>query len=343
MYLPSSVSNFIGMVHFSFQQNSFEKWLAELSAMLNVPVQHNILQLPIHVGDGYIHAENLFRGLSFVIMNFTLNDDLLLQRQAGGSKGFLLFFNQVKVKDAFEIGMKSGYLKERIPERNNIYLSASDDSLFVRYSKGSIIKRVGIFCSEETVRGFVPPEKYQELSNFTRRELDNINLVRISSEYKNILKEILEADYKNFITHFGVRIRVLELIEKGLLHFFSEKRKVMHLQHITQKEMEQLHKAEELLSMPDTITFPGIESVAAAVLMSPSKLKKMFKEVYGETLYDYYNKIRMSKARELLLTGDLSIREIGLQVGYANLSNFAKNFKQAFGVTPSEYIKSIGN
>ena len=44
----------------------------------------------------------------------------------------------------------------------------------------------------------------------------------------------------------------------------------------------------------------------------------------------------MAVAREMLLTGDFSVKEVGLQVGYSNLSNFAAAFRKEFRVLPSE-------
>jgi AraC-like DNA-binding protein len=41
-------------------------------------------------------------------------------------------------------------------------------------------------------------------------------------------------------------------------------------------------------------------------------------------------------ARDLLLRGDYSVKEVGLQVGYSNLSNFAAAFKKEFKLLPSE-------
>jgi AraC-like DNA-binding protein len=44
----------------------------------------------------------------------------------------------------------------------------------------------------------------------------------------------------------------------------------------------------------------------------------------------------MQMARDLLLSGDFSVKEVGIQVGYSNLSNFAAAFKKEFHLLPSE-------
>jgi AraC-like DNA-binding protein len=47
----------------------------------------------------------------------------------------------------------------------------------------------------------------------------------------------------------------------------------------------------------------------------------------------------MGKARDLLLSGEFTVKEVGYKLGYQNLSNFANAFKKEFGVLPSALIK----
>ena len=44
----------------------------------------------------------------------------------------------------------------------------------------------------------------------------------------------------------------------------------------------------------------------------------------------------MSHAREMLLSGDFTVKEVGLEIGYTNLSNFAAAFRKEFNLLPSE-------
>jgi AraC-like DNA-binding protein len=71
-------------------------------------------------------------------------------------------------------------------------------------------------------------------------------------------------------------------------------------------------------------------------MMSSTKLKKRFKEVYGMKLYEFYNHNRLQKARELLESGQSSVKEVAYKIGFANLSNFSKAYKKAFGILPKE-------
>jgi AraC-like DNA-binding protein len=96
-----------------------------------------------------------------------------------------------------------------------------------------------------------------------------------------------------------------------------------------------VEKARSLLenNMTDP---PGLETLAAAVGMSLSKLKQVFPLVCGLPPYAYLRQVRMEQARRLLDHRGLSVTEAALEVGYSNLSHFAKTFAAHYGINPSQ-------
>ena len=94
-------------------------------------------------------------------------------------------------------------------------------------------------------------------------------------------------------------------------------------------------QAEKMLIDSLTSQFPGIETTAKTVLMSPTKLKLLFKDVYGKTMFQYYQEKQMQLALELLLQ-QLSAGQVSFSLGYENASNFTAAFKKYHGFLPSE-------
>ncbi|MDQ8184827.1 AraC family transcriptional regulator [Pelagicoccus sp. SDUM812002] len=84
----------------------------------------------------------------------------------------------------------------------------------------------------------------------------------------------------------------------------------------------------------------SIANLSRAVHLNEFKLKRGFKECYGTTIFGYLRQVRMEKAREMLMQGNASVIETANSVGYSNPSHFARAFKQAFGINPSEAIAS---
>jgi AraC-like DNA-binding protein len=115
---------------------------------------------------------------------------------------------------------------------------------------------------------------------------------------------------------------------------------VMELKiRMTREEIEQVMKVEDQL-VANLADAPTINELSREAAMSPSKLKKQFKDVFGLPIYEYFQKKRMQKARELLLEGNRSIKSVGIELGFSNLSNFSMAFKKEFNELPSELLKS---
>lgn len=82
---------------------------------------------------------------------------------------------------------------------------------------------------------------------------------------------------------------------------------------------------------------PGLVELARLLGTNEFKLKKVFKEVTGYTVFEYLRKIRMEKAAQLLIRRDRTIMHIAQSVGYQNQSSFTKAFRLYYGMNPSDY------
>lgn len=81
----------------------------------------------------------------------------------------------------------------------------------------------------------------------------------------------------------------------------------------------------------------SLEDVAAELNLSKHYLCNIFKKEKGETMSLYINKLRIEKAKKMLLKTDLKIKEIFEEVGYSNQQYFSKVFKKITGMTIMEY------
>lgn len=66
-------------------------------------------------------------------------------------------------------------------------------------------------------------------------------------------------------------------------------------------------------------------------------LGQLFQKVTQIKYNDYVMNVRMAKAKELLLYSNLKIKEVAYQVGFNNPDYFVQKFKEAEGLSPSEY------
>jgi transcriptional regulator GlxA family with amidase domain len=79
-----------------------------------------------------------------------------------------------------------------------------------------------------------------------------------------------------------------------------------------------------------------LTDIAAALNISSSHLRHLFKKEVGVSPAQYVKLLRLQRAKGLLTTTFLSVKEVMFQVGLADLSHFVRNYKIAFGETPSQ-------
>lgn len=81
----------------------------------------------------------------------------------------------------------------------------------------------------------------------------------------------------------------------------------------------------------------SLETVAAAVNVSPFHFCKLFKRATGLTFTDFVNRARVEKAKRLLLRPGARITEIAYDVGFQSLSHFNRSFRRIADESPSEF------
>ncbi|MDF2986428.1 MAG: two component transcriptional regulator, AraC family [Eubacterium sp.] len=82
-----------------------------------------------------------------------------------------------------------------------------------------------------------------------------------------------------------------------------------------------------------------LEEAAKALNYSSKYLGKIFKEVTGESIVDYITKVKMERAKTLVLSGKYKTYEISDIIGYKNTDYFTRLFKEYHGLTPLEFKK----
>jgi transcriptional regulator GlxA family with amidase domain len=80
-----------------------------------------------------------------------------------------------------------------------------------------------------------------------------------------------------------------------------------------------------------------VADMADLVNLSPSAFAHLFRDVTGRSPYQFVKEMRLDRARELLVDGDLTVARISKEVGYASVSHFISEFRGRFAVTPRAY------
>ena len=80
-----------------------------------------------------------------------------------------------------------------------------------------------------------------------------------------------------------------------------------------------------------------VEWLAAHMFLSRTQLYRKIKGLTNQTVHEFITTIRLRKAAELLLQGQLQVVEVAYAVGYADSTSFGRAFQKQYGVTPKKY------
>ena len=86
-----------------------------------------------------------------------------------------------------------------------------------------------------------------------------------------------------------------------------------------------------------TVGTTGLESLAAAVGLSASRLAHLFAEQHGGPLMREVRRVRLQHAARLLLATGLSVGEVARASGFVSPYHFSRSFRADFGVAPTVY------
>src|SRR5262245_12965711 len=86
---------------------------------------------------------------------------------------------------------------------------------------------------------------------------------------------------------------------------------------------------------------PSLDEMAQSVNLSPSRLRYLFKMEVGIPPAQYLRAFRMERAKELLETTFLTVKQILHSVGLNDHSHFVRDFKKAFGLSPARYRMTL--
>lgn len=84
-----------------------------------------------------------------------------------------------------------------------------------------------------------------------------------------------------------------------------------------------------------------IEQICRDNLIGRSQLQKIFREKSSKGVIEYFSKMKIDAAKEMIRTGHLNFTQISERLGYTSIHYFSRQFKKLTGMTPSEYASSI--
>lgn len=225
-----------------------------------------------------------------------------------------------------------------------IYFTPENADIEIFFKKEIFYKNVDIYVSKDYFHQLA--EDSPMLQNFIAK----VDLGKsaslfpeglpITPQMMSLLLEIKKCTLDGFYRDYFIKSKILSLLL--LIFEFAknqeEKPLVQNKSSINTSDIHTLMEIKEFIE-GNLKSFYTIEQLSIRFGINEFKLKKGFKELFGDGVFHYAAKLRMKEALHLLKNSDLSIKEIAYHLGYASPSSFSVAFKNEIGVGPSYYRK----
>lgn len=171
------------------------------------------------------------------------------------------------------------------------------------------------------------------------------NKIYLSALLKNSGTTALSTDEKEQAFFEAVFRELTDEKNKDIYPLFVDCVAAKICKKITDKKSKPLTVSQSaILYISDNFRTPiSLKSAAEHIGISPTYLSETFKKQTGTGFKEYVNSLRFEYAGKLLLHSDMTVIEICNESGFEDYANFIRRFKKNFGVSPTQYRKSVQN
>jgi AraC-like DNA-binding protein len=156
----------------------------------------------------------------------------------------------------------------------------------------------------------------------------------ISPKLNVLIEDVLQCSYSGTIKKAFLESKVVEILSY-LFTIINEEENTQVNVELSACDYIKILKVENILKTRFKEKHT-LASIVAEVGLNNFKIKKYFKLVFQNTVFNYLTNIRMEYAKQLLLEKDMSICNVSEELGYKNPHHFTVAFKKTFGYLPSK-------
>jgi len=320
---------------FEFEPNPTFDFLTSFSQKFNIPIENDRLIIPPVMGTGSIRRVAVSGGLKLVVHRYKLKEDFILNRVGIDAPNDLvsIIFHSNEVTASVDTGEKANPLSRS--SAFAIQIASTDLNSKIRFPANTDIYFLVIGIRKDALKELLaikyPNSVVQTILN---AEPGFLFYESMSVEVHKIVKQVTDAREDNDLGNLYQRLKVQELIY--LVFEKLQKRESGHHSKVHKDDVEKLALIRTAI-LSDLAVPPSLPALAKMAGIGETKMTEIFKQVFGDTIYNYYQQARMEEAAFLLKHGGLSVSETGYQLGFANLSHFGRLFEKYHGVKPKKY------
>ncbi len=300
--------------------------------------------------------------------SFRVNDPLLEERsfemKCHGSEwryqelyfhGVHIGFGDIRLRESLTLGFKSdfetiemhfglkGCSKGMIDTLDSrvIFESNSHNIIYANQVAGEMhwekdlvqlceINMTAAFFKRFLPEGFADTDRFRNAMEGGKSSLWSKRNYPINRQMYQLLHDIMHCDRQGMFKRMFLEAKVIELLLLQLEQFAAEP---WLPQGINKRDVDKIYAVREYICL-NLYKHSSLIDLAHMAGTNEFVLKKGFKELFGTTVFSFWNDLKMEEAKQLLLDHELSIAEVADRMGYKHPRHFSTAFKRKFGILP---------
>jgi AraC-like DNA-binding protein len=288
-----------------------------------------VLTLPETLGEGQIIGFDLGERIRMMVHQYQLKEELVFRRiGAAEEKGSIaLTFHNV-------FPQKGIQPHKLLP---SVQVSADLDFVTV-FPAHTLVNTIVIAVDTALIRELLHQEEVPDLlQGIVSGEQPYLYEEIISPVMQQVAAAVLVADVQEPLRDFYLQLKAQELIYL----FFAAllKREQSPVYPMNGADVAMMYQVRNRIITDLSIT-PDLPDLAHFAGMSESKMQRLFRQIFGNSIYNYYQVLRIHEAAYLIKEQRLSVSEAGYRLGFTNMSHFTRMFERHIGMKPKKYALS---
>ncbi len=294
-------------------------------------------------GKGYISTYQVFPGLVAKVYNVKLTKELKFSKKEKGDHPTYFIYC---VKGYYYHKFKNESALEKISKNQNVILSGNNLNGHEIFLPSDVDLQISILFLSANKFEKVENRKAKRLDSALKNLADNFELEQKSkffgeinpetSQFAEVLIENKRIDVIGMLITEGA---ILNTLASQLLNHEQYK----DISKTTKISKDDLRK---IIDLGDYIREHisariNIDQLAQISGLNPKKLQKACNYLYGETVGNLIQRLRVERARQLLQDTELTVSEVCYKIGFSSRSYFSKIFSEHFGILPSDFKTHI--
>ena len=317
-------------IRYTIQCNEPDDSVQAFEDLLSFGEGFRQLDVPASIGAGRLTSLEIAPEfhVNFQFCQLRAPLEIVKEWQGDGSRFVTIAFYDLQVpQKAYYRGNEVVYDQEGV----NIYSGRMDMTLlFPAHTERNV---VCVRIQRQKLEALVGVGQQDYLSEWLRSGEFFLN-EPLSPAMRGIIAELRQFPEGKPLGQLFYHTRTMELIYMLLQQL--NKRTCAPCKSTDPVHVAQIFKAKTLL-ISDLAEPPTIAALASSVLMSESQLKQSFREVFGMSIYQYFQQARLEKAKQLLAENKRTVKEVGYELGFTNIGHFSRLFERVYHVKPKRF------